>query len=1674
MGQFNKIWRAKTFKSCLASLCLFVPWLINSITLSAQTWTNANTTAQNGLLNWGSAANWSPNFVPNGIDSVVFFTNSPNLTINSGLSFTNGMLTAPNSGQAWIVKYGAGTNYLQVSAGMPVLNVGVSGTTAWFQGAYLAGTQGFIKTGAGKLTFRYDNNTNLISGPIIIAAGTLGVQIDGNLGNPNNNLILSNGTTLLQENSANNGVYWLAPSRVISLAGAQAQIGVGNSAYTLVLPCPIDEKYAGSGLLWSSAGELVLSNANTFTGPMTMTSGTNDLANQNALQFSTLTVNGGTLLFDQSVSGSAYTLGGLAGNATGVTVALQNNAVTPAPIALTVGGNNASTGFSGVLAGAGSLSKTGAGTLTLSNANTYAGATMINSGTLALAGAGSINSTTTLNISAGATFDVSLISSYNMSGSTALVASGRTAAATVKGPSGGSVNLGSQPITLDYDGLNPALVISQGILSMGGQTITVNTLQPLTNGIYNIISQTTGNITLSGGCALAGTAGIGTIAVNGGNIQMTIIGASNGGSTNSPPTDISANEADAFELYLLANQSQFPYDATMVAGDDTSISNYVAVLTSTGQFSDITYPASSTATVVQGGAGWETHLQRLVRIYQAIISTSSAWRLTQHPEIVPKVIAATTAYTHVPWDITDQWNYVHTWADLNEVYDLGSVCLYARQINRLSPGLIPVSNIDAWGNRIPDLFRGGHIDTTYMVPPNGVVSAAHQANLNSGGNMTWTSQGIVLKYLTQSTNAVRLEGLDATFTHIWNGCSLMGPKHEAPTGWPVYAAIPAMTTDYMLGEHYTPYLLVYGGTFLNGMISWRNGMANFPRWSMPATNRINQLFADCMINGIAPVNQGYPDRILASRALTIGGYYSPTYNLNTWLNNIIGYGYRTNELQQLQTWNNNNNPGTHTWPFTNHTFTHFYSSDYSCQHFPHTLVTFRGVSQRTTAIENLQNPLAGYFPQGRQIFVPLGGSYIYTTGHEYGPVSYTANSAVPWENSCDYTRIPGVTTKTVPDSAFTNYWRYVYGNLPFAGTAAANNTGVSGWEQSRYVRTDQWTNQISLDGNSAVFYLDMAVVHLGAGFDTKQDALPTTTSLNQCLSATNIITYGAGGSTFTIPSTGGGVTNAAINWALYQGVGYLPPANGTKVLRDVTQNSLARIFSFYDDLSSPSTNNLCFDWAVLPGIDQPTLASYATPANRPWVIVTNTAGLQALSVPSENWLGAVFHTNTATLYASNLTVSVSRPTVLLITTQSNQIATIYAADPYENMLAPCTNTVVPFTNSAQLVSQVTVTINGNSYPITLPQWPYIGKTAVATVSLSSSNVAPIIVTQPVPTNAVAGNVANFTVAAAGMPAPTYQWQRNNTNIFGATSPAYTLATSVGDNGANFTCVVSNTSGSVISSRALLSVNDAPTITAVPDQAIFMNSASPPLAFTVNDQLTAPGSLTVTATSSNPSLVPNSNLALGGSGGNRNLTVTPLANQTGYATITVNVSDSSLTANTSFMVTVSVNNNLPPVLSPFSNQVLIAGARLSVASLASDPNVPPQPLGFALPTKPVGANINAASGLISWRPLIAQSGTTNQFTVVVTNTSSMGATQNFWVGVIAPRQPVISGPNILAGHYTFTVNGDTGPDYTIQGSTNLTMPAWQTLFNSNAPVPPFKWTDTNTARLQNFYRVMLEP
>jgi len=111
---------------------------------------------------------------------------------------------------------------------------------------------------------------------------------------------------------------------------------------------------------------------------------------------------------------------------------------------------------------------------------------------------------------------------------------------------------------------------------------------------------------------------------------------------------------------------------------------------------------------------------------------------------------------------------------------------------------------------------------------------------------------------------------------------------------------------------------------------------------------------------------------------------------------------------------------------------------------------------------------------------------------------------------------------------------------------------------------------------------------------------------------------------------------------------------------------------------------------------------------------------------------------------------------------------------------------------------------------------------------------------------------------------------------------------------------------VLTVQATSVANTPPTISDIANQSISSGGNTGALAATVGDAETAVGSLTVTVTSSNTTLVPNANIVIGGSGANRTVTVTPVSGLVGTATITVTVDDGTDTANDTFLLTVTDN------------------------------------------------------------------------------------------------------------------------------------------------------------------------
>jgi hypothetical protein len=101
----------------------------------------------------------------------------------------------------------------------------------------------------------------------------------------------------------------------------------------------------------------------------------------------------------------------------------------------------------------------------------------------------------------------------------------------------------------------------------------------------------------------------------------------------------------------------------------------------------------------------------------------------------------------------------------------------------------------------------------------------------------------------------------------------------------------------------------------------------------------------------------------------------------------------------------------------------------------------------------------------------------------------------------------------------------------------------------------------------------------------------------------------------------------------------------------------------------------------------------------------------------------------------------------------------------------------------------------------------------------------------------------------------------------------------------------------------------PTIGDIPDQQTDEDTPLGPIVFTVEDADVG-DTLTVTGGASDPLLLPNANLLFGGGGITRTLALTPTANLSGSAIVTVTVSDGLDSASEAFTLTVNPVNDAP--------------------------------------------------------------------------------------------------------------------------------------------------------------------
>jgi uncharacterized repeat protein (TIGR03803 family) len=101
------------------------------------------------------------------------------------------------------------------------------------------------------------------------------------------------------------------------------------------------------------------------------------------------------------------------------------------------------------------------------------------------------------------------------------------------------------------------------------------------------------------------------------------------------------------------------------------------------------------------------------------------------------------------------------------------------------------------------------------------------------------------------------------------------------------------------------------------------------------------------------------------------------------------------------------------------------------------------------------------------------------------------------------------------------------------------------------------------------------------------------------------------------------------------------------------------------------------------------------------------------------------------------------------------------------------------------------------------------------LGFASREGPPTVLDQPRNQVVASGGSATFSLTAAGTSPLKYQWRKNGSPIEGGTSPTCSLkSVQLVDSGSQFSCLVSNTQGTVLSSNAVLSVifGDATLIT----------------------------------------------------------------------------------------------------------------------------------------------------------------------------------------------------------------------------------------------------------------------
>jgi fibronectin-binding autotransporter adhesin len=435
-----------------------------------------------------------------------------------GDAFTGGIIVS--GGSLVVSNYSAGmAGGIQVSNGTAVLDQAgpFSGNTLIYNGATVQvgvnDTFGALPSGTvtmdGNLVF---NRTDTFTVGNVISGASTGNLIISNF----NNVTLTAANTYAGNIQVNSGT--LTDSKIGASDGSSSGLGAAVAGRMITvgtgatLNSTVQNWFGGGGVADANLPSITINGGTvnsaryTTLGSVTLNDGAaltqsaSDSGTYQGYQFrGGVTVGGSSASTISSGNGKDDDLG----SNTVFNVADVTGDANP-DLFVTTGLQNQSGDFGGA---AGGLTKTGAGTMQLSGANTYTGNTTINAGTLALNSSGSISNSLDIAVAGGATFDVSGLSpAFALASFQTLSNSSSTAVLN------GNADASGGTISLTYASGTPSLTIINGALTLSSGTMfkVNNTGAALAAGSYKLISAGTSG-------SVAGTAPS-AVAVGGGGI----------------------------------------------------------------------------------------------------------------------------------------------------------------------------------------------------------------------------------------------------------------------------------------------------------------------------------------------------------------------------------------------------------------------------------------------------------------------------------------------------------------------------------------------------------------------------------------------------------------------------------------------------------------------------------------------------------------------------------------------------------------------------------------------------------------------------------------------------------------------------------------------------------------------------------------------------------------------------------------------------------------------------------------------------------------------------------------------------------------------------------------------------------------------------------------------------